>query len=189
MALLENKRIILGSSSPRRKELLAMITPHFEIISPNCNEDIDKTLPIDKAIEQISLRKANSIDISSHDDVIITADTLVVLNDHILGKPNNRKDGFNMLKLLSNNTHQVITGVTIKTAQQIQTFSVSSSVTFSDLSDQDINDYLDTDEPYDKAGAYAIQGLGGIFVCKINGDYFNIIGLPVNRLKYYLNKL
>lgn len=188
MALLENKNVILGSSSPRRKELLSMIIDEFEIISPDCDENINNDLDIKKAIEEIAQKKAEAIKTDKKDAIIITADTVVVLNEKILGKPLNRDDAFNMLKMLSGNIHKVITGVCIK-AEQLINFSVVTEVEFSKLSDFEISEYLDTDEPYDKAGSYAVQGLGGVFVSKISGDYFNIVGLPINKLKYYLNKL
>ena len=186
MALLENKHIVLGSASPRRRELLSMILTNFEVIAPVCDETLDPNLEITKAIEDISLRKALSI---NSGDIIITADTLVVLNDKILGKPNNRQDAFNMLSMLSGNTHKVITAVTIKTTEKTVTFSNETKITFSTLETCDIEDYLNTDEPYDKAGSYGIQGLAGVFVSKIEGDYFNVVGLPINKLKQHLKNL
>ena len=179
LALLENRKIILGSNSPRRRELLAMLGVSFDVVSPTCDEKLNENLSIFDAIIDVSKRKALSI---ISDDIVITADTLVVLDDKILGKPFDRDDAFNMLSILSDNTHKVLTAVTIKNRLEIQSFLVETDVTFYKLDNQDINSYLDTSEPYDKAGSYGIQGLGGLFVKQIKGDYYSVVGLPISRL-------
>lgn len=186
LALLENKKIILGSNSPRRRELLAKIIDNFDVIAPNCDETLNINLSLTDAIIDVSRRKAFSI---NTDKIVITADTLVVFNDKILGKPIDKNDAFNTLKLLSGKTHQVYTAVTIKKLDFIDSFIVKSDVTFNQLSDIEILNYIDTGEPFDKAGSYGIQGFGGLFVSSINGDYFSIVGLPISTLYQKLKNL
>lgn len=179
LVLQENNKIILGSNSPRRRELLSKITTNFEVISPNCDETLDDNMSITDAIIDVSRRKAFSI---KSDEIVITADTLVVLNDKILGKPKDITDAFDTLKLLSDNTHQVFTAVTIKKADYIDSFITKSDVTFNHLSDEEIMNYINTGEPFDKAGSYGIQGVGGLFIKSICGDYYSIVGLPISTL-------
>ncbi|MFI3228246.1 MAG: Maf family protein [Clostridia bacterium] len=179
MALLENKKVILGSKSPRRRELLGMLGIAFEIISPECDETIDENLSINDAIIDVSQRKALCI----HDgDVVITADTVVVLDDEILGKPTDEKHAFEMLSKLSGNTHEVLTAVSIKTVDDITSFCVKTRVVFNVITDEEISAYIQTGEPMDKAGAYGIQGLGGLFVSEIHGDYYSVVGLPIAEI-------
>lgn len=178
MDQLENK-IVLGSSSPRRKELLSMICNNFEVISPNCDETLDMSLGIENAIIDVSKRKALSI---KSDKIVITADTLVVLDDNILSKPKDFDDAFNTLSKLSNNTHKVITAVTIKTPKTIESFNSITEVSFFDITTQEIINYINTNEPFDKAGSYGIQGLGSLFVKSISGDFYGVIGLPISTL-------
>ncbi len=173
--------LILASKSPRRRELLSLITSDFIIKTA----DIDETLPAeiapDKAVEYLSRIKA--LPFANGSNTVIGADTIVAKDGEILGKPKDRNDAFRMLRLLSGCCHSVFTGVTITAPNKDITFSVETKVKFFELSDKEINEYLDTDEPYDKAGAYGIQGKGSLFVEKIDGDYFNVVGLPVASLK------
>lgn len=179
MALLEDKKIILGSSSPRRHELLSKIGIKFEVITPNCDETLDSTLDLEDAIIDVSKRKAMSI---KDGDIVITADTLVVFDDKVLGKPINRENAFDILKMLSGQTHYVLTAVTIKNGEEYKSFCTKTRIKFYKLSNDEINAYLDTDEAYDKAGAYGIQGLGGLFVEEICGDYYSVVGLPISKI-------
>lgn len=177
--------IILASKSPRRKELLSLITENFVIKSAEVDESLPDGIQPDKAVEYLSEIKAEPF--KNEEDIIIGADTVVSIDDVILGKPKDRSDAFKMLKMLSGKYHSVFTGVTIITPDSTKTFSVETRVKFFDLTDREINDYLDTGEPFDKAGAYGIQGKGSLLVEKIDGDYFNVVGLPVSTLNKYLN--
>lgn len=176
--------IILASKSPRRKELLSLITENFVIKSAEVDESLPKGIQPDKAVEYLSKIKAEPF--RNDEDIIIGADTVVSIDGVILGKPKDRSDAFKMLKMLSGKYHSVFTGVTIIKPDSTKTFSVETRVKFFDLTDREINDYLDTGEPFDKAGAYGIQGKGSLLVEKIDGDYFNVVGLPVSTLNKYL---
>lgn len=176
--------IILASKSPRRKELLSLITENFVIKSAEVDESLPKGIQPDKAVEYLSKIKAEPF--RNNEDIIIGADTVVSIDGVILGKPNDRSNAFKMLKMLSGKYHSVFTGVTIIKPDSTKTFSVETRVKFFDLTDREINDYLDTGEPFDKAGAYGIQGKGSLLVEKIDGDYFNVVGLPVSTLNKYL---
>lgn len=176
--------LILASKSPRRKELLSLITEDFEIKSA----DVDETLPDgilpDKAVEYLS--KIKAIPFKNGTDTIIGADTVVAIDNQILGKPTDRKHAFEMLKLLSGRYHSVYTGVTIISPESTVTFSAETKVKFFDLSDEEINNYIATGECDDKAGAYGIQGKGSLLVERIEGDYFNVVGLPISLLNKLL---
>lgn len=176
--------IILASKSPRRKELLSLITTDFEIKSA----DVDETLPYEmspqKSVEYLSRIKAQPF--ANGEDTIIGADTVVCIDNMILGKPKNREDAFRMLRLLSGRYHSVFTGVTVIRGDEAETFSAETRVKFFELSDDEINDYIDTSECFDKAGAYGIQGKGSLLVERIEGDYFNVVGLPINLLSRLL---
>ena len=182
--------IYLASSSPRRKELLDQVGIGFTVISPQCDEASDLKLP-DELVEELSRRKSQAglemikklPDVSA-DSIVIGADTVVAYDGIILGKPKDNNNAFNMLKMLSGNTHEVYTGVTISymDGRPSKTFSERTEVTFYKLTDKEIEDYLNTAEPMDKAGSYGIQGYGAVLVEKISGDYFNIVGLPIARL-------
>lgn len=183
---MKHNRIILASASPRRKELLRLIFPEFDIIPA----DVDETLPdgIDPEYAPIYLSeiKAKAICKEHPDALIIAADTVVISNGEILGKPTDKEDAERMLRSLSGKTHSVITGCCISSGKKLKSFFVKSLVTFYPLSDREIADYISTGEPMDKAGAYGIQGGAALFTEKIEGDYFNIVGLPVSRLNLEL---
>jgi len=176
--------IILASKSPRRKELLSLITSDFEIKTADVDETLPDGITPEQAVEYLSKIKAQPF--ANHTDTIIGADTVVAIDNKILGKPKDREDAFAMLRMLSGKVHSVFTGVTVIKPDREVTFSVRTSVKFFDLSDEEINSYLNTGEPYDKAGAYGIQGKGALLVESIEGDYFNVVGLPVSRLNQYL---
>ncbi len=179
-------KYILASQSPRRRELLSLITDSFEVIPSNIEEILPSGIERVKGPEFLAKIKAEDIAKEYPNDIVIGADTSVFLGDTVLGKPKSREAAFNMLKLLSGNTHAVITGCAIIKDDKIDSFSVASEVEFFTLSDAEINAYLDTDEPYDKAGSYGIQAKGGLFVKEIRGDYFNIVGLPIGELNRHL---
>lgn len=182
------KRIILASESPRRREILANTNINFTTKSIPTEEVIDPKLPLAQAIEQIALQKAKAVQPLLPMEVILGADTIVSIDGEILGKPHTKEKAINMLETLSGRTHQVITGVAILFEDTYELFHEISEVTFYPLTQQEIFDYVDTKEPLDKAGAYAIQGKGAILVAKISGDYYNIVGLPIAKVYRRLAK-
>ncbi len=182
------KKIILASKSPRRKELLKLLNVPFSVEVSHTDEYYDENLPPHEIVEYLSLHKAKKIAIANPQNIVIGADTIVAINNHILEKPKSSSDAFQMLKLLSNQTHQVITGITIIYNNQIESFNSFTEVTFYELSDQEILDYINTKEPFDKAGGYGIQGYAAKFVKQLIGDYFTVVGLPVGELYQRLKK-
>lgn len=176
--------IILASKSPRRKELLSLITEDFEIKSANVDETLPDGIAPDKAVEYLS--KIKAIPLKNDTDTIIGADTVVAVDGKILGKPADHKDAYNMLKMLSGKWHSVFTGITVIKPEKTITVSVETKVKFFELNDDEIFKYINTDECDDKAGAYGIQGKGALLVEKIDGDYFNVVGLPVSTLSKLL---
>lgn len=180
------KRVILASKSPRRKELLSLICDSFEVMPADIDESVPQGVSADDAAEYISTKKAFAID---SEDVIIACDTVVIVDGKILGKPSDRQNGFEMLSELSGKTHSVISGVCIRYKGESVSFSQKSLVTFYELTGEEIDDYLDSGEPFDKAGGYGIQGLGSLLVKEFSGDFFNIVGLPVARLRHELSEL
>ena len=178
-------QLILASASPRRKELLAGLNIPFEVrLIDGIDETYPSELPIDKVPLYISQKKAAAYkaNISPH-NIVLTADTVVVCNEQILGKPIDEADARRMLQMLSGKTHRVITGVTLLVEGNSKSFSVATDVTFKPLSAAEIDYYIRTFKPFDKAGAYGIQEwIGYIGVTAINGSYFNVMGLPVQRI-------
>ena len=172
--------IILASKSPRRKELLSLITDDFTVDSAEVDETLPCDIEPDKAVEYLSKIKAQPFRESGK--IVIGADTVVAIDGEILGKPKNEKDAFLMLKNLSGKEHSVFTGVTVIKNDKEVTFSVQTRVKFFELDDREIEDYISSGEPFDKAGAYGIQGKGAELVEKYEGDYNNIVGLPVDTL-------
>ncbi len=179
--------LILASASPRRKELINFISNDVVIIPSDADETLPEDIIPSKASEYLSTIKAESVYNSNPDDIVIGCDTIVLVNDEILGKPKDREDAFRMLKLLSGNVHQVITGVTIISKDKKDVFSESTDVEFYPLSDEEIYRYIDTGDPFDKAGAYGIQTEGCLLVKGVKGDFFNVVGLPVAELKRHLD--
>ena len=182
-------KIVLASASPRRKELISLITESVEIRPAECDETLPEGIGAREAVEYLSKIKNDAAkSISAHDELIISADTVVAVSNEILGKPADKEDARRMIKLLSGRTHQVYTGVTISYKGNAVTFSEKTDVSFFDLTDDEIESYVSSSEPYDKAGAYGIQGKASLLVSGINGDYFNVVGLPVARLNRELSK-
>ncbi len=183
--MITSYRVVLASNSPRRKELLAGIDIDFDVrVIPDIDESYPADLPTKDIAEYISRKKATVYQQQMADDeLIITADTIVVLDGEVMGKPHDEADASRMLHELSGRTHQVITGVTLTTITRQQSFSVETDVTFKSLSDEEINYYIQHYKPYDKAGAYGIQEwIGHIGVTGLHGSYFNVMGLPVQRI-------
>ncbi len=180
--------IILASQSPRRRELLGQMGLRgFKINSPDVDETVEENLHPAQVVEELSLRKARAVAAhADEDDLIIAADTVVALEGTVLGKPADEGDAFTMLSALSGNRHYVYTGVTVIRGERVLTAHEMTVVNFRELEPREIEDYIATGEPMDKAGAYGIQGLGAMLVSGIEGDYFNVMGLPVFRLSRML---
>ena len=181
-------RIILASKSPRRRELMEMLKLPFEIIVSDIDEQIDYDNDLVKEIEKLSFRKADAVYQENKDALVIGSDTIVKIGNDVLGKPKSVEQAKEMLRELSDNTHEVVTGVTIICNDQVETFSSVANVTFYPLSEEEIDEYVKTNEPMDKAGSYAIQGDGAKFIRSIEGDFYTIVGLPVGELYHRLKK-
>ena len=180
-------KIVLASNSPRRRELLGALEVDFEVRTlDGIKESYPQGLTMTGIPEHISSRKAMAYALAD-DELLITADTIVYLDGEVLGKPANAKEACAMLRKLSGKTHQVITGVTLRTVGRSHTFSCVTEVTFAQLAEEQIKHYVDNYAPFDKAGAYGIQEwIGYVGVTKINGSYYNVMGLPVQRLNQEL---
>lgn len=179
-----DRRIILASASPRRKELLAQIGLKFEVEPGICEEDIGSAVEPQQLVRQISLKKAEAVANRYKNAIIIAADTIGVIDGQILGKPHTENEARKMLATISGKMHTVITGLTIIDTGTGKTLSrsVETTVYIKQLTPSEIDAYVETGEPLDKAGAYAIQGLGAVLVARIEGDYFNVMGLPIHTL-------
>jgi septum formation protein len=178
-------RFILASRSPRRQELLREAGFIFEVKEVDYDESFPESLKGKEIAEYLSLEKARSFTKNNilPDEVIITADTIVWCNNRVLDKPQNYKEAFDILRMISGNTHEVITGVTLLSSERLHTFSETTLVTFDILSDEEIDHYIKNYKPFDKAGAYGIQEwIGVVGNSYIEGSYFNVMGLPVQRL-------
>lgn len=182
-------RIILASSSPRRKELLTKAGYDFEIIVKETDEQVNHELSVRENVKQIALKKAEVVHLDNKDAIVIGSDTIVVKDNIIYGKPKDREDAFNTLKLLNNTTHEVISGVAILYKDKVINYSKTSYVTFKNLSDDEINAYIDTGECFGKAGSYAIQGIGSSLVDHYEGEFENIVGLPIKSVSRHLFEL
>ncbi|GAA0090735.1 Maf family protein [Paraclostridium bifermentans] len=176
--------IILASGSPRRKEILENTNLQFSVITSDIDERIFENEEPIQLVLRLAFEKCMSVAQNNPSDLVIGADTIVVLDNEILGKPKNEEEAFNTLSKLSNREHQVITGMSIvnlENEKKIVDYAISN-VKFKKLTDQDIKDYISTKECLDKAGSYGIQGYGALLVEEIKGDYFNIVGLPISKL-------
>lgn len=182
-------KIILASGSPRRRELMHYITDDFEVCTSNADETIPKTIDPYKAAEHLSVQKALAVAAEHSGDIVIGCDTVVIQNKKIMGKPKDNDDARSMLHLLSDRVHDVITGCAIIYKEKIHSFSEKTSVHFYKLSDKEIDSYINTGEPLDKAGSYGIQGKGALFIKGIEGDYYNVVGLPIAALSRKLNEI
>ena len=172
--------IILASKSPRRQELLKLLGVDFTIHTADIDETMDPDLPPEREVARVGAEKAKAVAAScGADDIIIAADTIVVVDGQILGKPKSEADAVRMLNLLSGRRHEVMTGLTVLHGGSIQSRVVRTGIEFRALSDREIDAYVATGEPMDKAGAYGIQGRASIFVRHLDGDYFCVMGLPL----------
>ena len=178
--------MILASQSPRRKELLQLLGVPFDIIPSASEEVIDLSLPIEEAIALVAGKKAEAVYQLHPEAVVIGSDTVVTLDGEILGKPKDEEDARRMLRKLSGRVHQVVTGVAILSQEKSDSFASVCDVVFYDLSEEEIDAYVESKEPMDKAGAYGIQGKGFFLVKEIHGDYYTVVGLPVAEVKRHL---
>lgn len=184
-------KIILASNSPRRKELLKGLDIDFDVmVIPGVEESYPSDLPVEETACYIAREKALPYKpLVKADELVITADTVVICDGNVLGKPKDADDARQMLRLLSGKTHQVVTGVCFTTLSKEQSFSVSTDVTFANLTDEEIDYYIKRYKPFDKAGAYGIQEwIGYIGVTRLEGSYFNVMGFPVQRIYNELKK-
>lgn len=180
--------LILASGSPRRQELLKLITEDFTVHPVDADETLPQGMPVEMAAAFLADLKAKEAARLFPDDIVIGCDTVVILGDEIMGKPRDREDAHRMLRALSGESHSVLTGTSLYHGKQTSVFTTETLVTFYPLSDAEIEAYLDTGEPFDKAGAYGIQGKGALLVQGIEGDYFNVVGLPVAALSRALRQ-
>lgn len=189
---LKDYHIILASNSPRRRELLGGLGIDYEVrVLNGIDESYPETLPVGDIAEYIAAKKADAYRTTMADhDLIITADTVVICGDEVMGKPADETDACRMLRQLSGRVHHVTTGVCLTTSRQQRRFSVTTEVTFKTLSDDEINYYVKKYRPFDKAGAYGIQEWIGYIGCTgLNGSYYNVMGLPVQRIYQELLKI
>lgn len=183
------KKIILASKSPRRIELMKFITKDFISIPSLAEEIVPAGIELNEVSSYLAKIKANDIFKSHKDSLVIGCDTVVVLNNKVLGKPKDEEEAYEMLSMLSGNTHKVITGCCLLKDNREIVFSCETKVGFYPLSCDEIKEYIATGEPFDKAGGYGIQEKGALFVKGIVGDYFNVVGLPVSLLNKKLKTL
>lgn len=182
--------ILLASKSPRRAEILSYFTNDFRIVNNSGKEVFGEKFDIITNVMSVSKRKSD-LQTAIGDDIILTADTIVVVDNKILGKPKDKKEAIKFLSLLSGRTHEVITAYTVKSKDRLICNYVTTNVVFKELSEETINSYIKSNEWKDKAGAYGIQKYGSLLVKEIKGDYLNVVGLPISSiyddLKKYFN--
>ncbi len=181
--------LLLASSSPRRSELLEMAGYDFTVVPANVSEDYPCGTQPMQIVELLATRKAEAVAKSSPQAVILAADTIVVLNGRVLGKPKDEAEAKSMLTLLSGNVHQVYTGYCIISGTKLLRGYECTSVEFYPLTEGEINTYTATGEPLDKAGAYGIQGRGALLIKRIEGDFYNVMGLPIGKINRILNDM
>lgn len=174
-------KLVLASKSPRRSEILKNAGIDFTVRVADADETIPEGTSPEDAVVFLAARKAMAVERAEY-ETVLGADTIVVLDGEILGKPKDKQDAFNMIKSLSGRVHSVFTGVCAIGNGISMTFAEETRVEFYPLTDEEINSYIDTNEPYDKAGAYGIQGLASKFIRGIEGDYFNVVGLPMSSI-------
>ncbi len=181
--------IILASASPRRKEICELLGLQFSVVPAQNEIEIDKNLEPEKAVELVAISKAQEVFEKYPDHTVIGSDTAVFCDNEFLGKPKDKEDAKRMIKMLSGKTHFVYTGVAVIKKGKTVSFCEKSSVTFTNLTDEEISWYISSSEPYDKAGAYAVQGLSARFIEKIEGDFYSIMGLPCSKLYKTLKEM
>ncbi len=183
-----NRKIILASSSPRRQYLMKEAGFDFTVEKPDVNEDFPDELPLELVAKYLAEKKAEYFRMSMKDEIIVTADTVVILKGSIMNKPADRNEAIAMLNALSGNTHRVMTGVCIISKEKEISFDDTTEVTFQHLTSKEIEYYVDEFKPYDKAGAYGAQDwIGMVAIQKITGSYFNVMGLPIHLVYQHLH--
>ena len=182
-------KIILASKSPRRKEILENLGYSFTIVTADVDENCDNSNPAE-FVKELAFKKAKAVAKTvDKNSIVIGCDTVVAIDNKILGKPIDKTDAENMLKMLSDNKHSVFSGLCVIKGEKVLIDYCKTDVYFDTLSQKDIDDYLADDEYKDKAGSYAIQGKAGVFVKRIDGEYFNVVGLPINLLHKMLKEI
>lgn len=182
-------KIVLGSKSARRKELLSLMGYDFIVHGVDTNEEIDGYKNSKDYVYQVVLRKGGIVSELHPNDLVICADTIVVVDDNILNKPHNINEAREMIKILAGRSHDVLTAVYLNYRNKNQIFIEKTKVVIDELSEAEIEEYVNTNEPYDKAGGYAIQGLFAKHIKSIKGDYYNVMGLPINKLYHKINEI
>ena len=182
------KHIILASASPRRKEILELADLEFDVMPSDAQEITTKTAPNEVVMELASIKAKDIYKKSEKQSMIVGADTVVAYQGQILGKPTDEADAKRMLTMLSGQTHEVYTGVCVIEDGKTKTFYEETKVTFYEISDEQIDHYINTGEPMDKAGSYGIQGKAAVFIKGIEGDYYNVVGFPIARFLQEITK-
>ncbi|MBQ8292950.1 MAG: septum formation protein Maf [Bacilli bacterium] len=183
-------KIILASNSPRRQEIIKEANINYEIIPSKVDEIFNHNISIEEAVMDLAHQKAKDVsDKLTYEALVIGADTIVVINNEVLGKPKDYNDAKRMLNLLQNDVHQVLTGVSLIKGNKTLNFYEKTEVYFKPMTDADIERYIEEENVYDKAGSYAIQGEAMKYIDHIEGDYYNVIGLPINRLLEEMKKI
>lgn len=186
---MQKKKILLASGSPRRKELLARMGLEFDVMPCDIEEIYDESLSPICVVEYLAKLKAEYINSKIKDYVVIGSDTIVSVNDQILGKPKDKEDAYNMISALSGSWHEVITGICIFDGEECLVEHEITRVHFVDMTEEEIESYISLDEPYDKAGAYGVQAVAGMYIDSIEGDYYNIMGFPMARVLKMLKRM
>ncbi len=181
--------LVLASKSPRRIELIKYITPNFEVLPADCEETYPAGTDIFDVPQLLAAQKALNVAEKRPNALVVGCDTVVVINGKILGKPKDEKEAVEMLLTLSGNTHVVVSGVFIRYRQKSLSFTQKTAVTFYEITKEEAESYVKECNPLDKAGSYAVQDRGMLFVKEIDGDYYNVVGLPVARLNLEIKKL
>lgn len=182
-----NRPIILASSSPRRQYLMKEAGFNFTVEKPDVDESFPSEMPVDQVAKYLAAKKAEYFRPRMNNEIIVTADTVVILFDRIMNKPQDRNEAIEMLSTLSGRTHIVMTGVCIASKEKEESFDDTTEVTFQSLTKEEIEFYVDTYKPYDKAGAYGAQDwIGMVAIQKISGSYFNVMGLPIHKVYQHL---
>ena len=179
--------LILASASPRRQELLRLITNDFTVFPAAVDESLPPALSVDNAAQYLARKKAAAVSSAFPDDIVLGSDTTVIIDHTILGKPGTPERAEEMMRRLSGKTHTVITGVALAKGKEMLSFQTSTDVTFYPLTEKQIQDYIATNEPMDKAGGYGIQGYGALLVQKICGDFYSVVGLPIGKIPKTIN--
>ncbi len=182
------KEIILASGSPRRKELMEMLKFEFKVIASDIDEVIEETLPFEEIVKSLAHQKALAVFNEHKDSLVIGSDTIVVADNKILGKPHSKLQAREMMNMIKNNQHQVMTAVSFISSKEEKVICDKATVHFNDIEFGEIEKYIETKEPYDKAGGYAIQGWAGKYIRSIEGNFYTIMGLPIDIVYKYLKE-